>query len=135
VNIAYKLKLRTQGFFIIGYPTETKEDIIKTIKLAKSLPLDRATFGLFQPLPGSDIYNQLKKQGKLEGMDFSKIEYSKPSISPEGINLMELKKLQQRALFEFYFQPKVFFRFLKENLNSSQLKEILNMIEKYIFNK
>ena len=134
VNIACKLKLRTQGFFIIGYPTETKEDIIKTIKLAKSLPLDRATFGLFQPLPGSDIYNKLKHQGKLNDIDFTKIEYSKPSISPDGISLQELKKLQQRALFEFYFQPKVFFKFLKENLAPSQFKEILNMIKKYIFN-
>lgn len=135
VNIAYKLKLRTQGFFIIGYPTETKEDIVKTIKLAKSLPLDRATFGLFQPLPGSDIFNDLKKQGKLKDIDFSKIEYSKPSISPEGISLKELKKLQQRALFEFYFQPKVFFKFVKENLTPSQFKEVINMIKKYIFDK
>ena len=135
VNIAYRLKLRTQGFFIIGYPTETKEDIIKTIKLAKSLPLDRATFGLFQPLPGSDIYNKLKSQGKLKNIDFTKIEYSKPTSSPDGISLKELKKLQQRALFEFYFQPQVFFRFLKENLTPSQFKEILNMVKKYIFNK
>ena len=38
VNFSYKLGFRTQGFFIIGYPTETREDILKTIKLAKSLP-------------------------------------------------------------------------------------------------
>jgi len=135
VNMAYKLKLRTQGFFIIGYPTETKSDIIKTIKLAKSLPLDRATFGLFQPLPGSEIFNQLKKQGKLKDIDFTKIEYSKPSIAPNGITLKELKNLQQRALIEFYFQPKVFFKFLKENLTLSQFKEISNMVKKYLLNK
>lgn len=135
VNLAHKLKMRTQGFFIIGYPTETKKDIIKTIKLAKSLPLDRATFGLFQPLPGSDIHLQLRKQGKLDEIDFTKIEYSKPSIAPEGMSLEKLKKLQQKALVEFYFQPKVFFKFLKENLTPSQLKEILNMVNKYIFNK
>jgi radical SAM superfamily enzyme YgiQ (UPF0313 family) len=135
VNIAYTLKLRTQGFFIIGYPTETKKDIIKTINLAKNLPLDRATFGLFQPLPGSDIFNQLKKQGKLNGINFEKIEYSKPSIALENVSLNELKKLQQRALIEFYLRPKVFFKFLKENLTPSQFKEILNMIKQYILNK
>lgn len=135
VESAYKLKIRTQGFFIIGYPTENREDILKTIKLAKSLPLDRATFGLFQPLPGSDICNDLKKQGKIKETDFAKIEYSKPSIAPDGMTLEELKKLQQKALIEFYLRPKVFFKFIRENLTPSQFKEILNMIKKYIFNK
>ncbi len=135
VNIAHKLKLRTQGFFIIGYPTETKEDILKTIKLAKSLPLNRATFGLFQPLPGSDIYNELKKQGKLKGINLTTTEYSKPSIPTKTLSLNELKRLQQKALIEFYLRPRVFFRFIGENLTPSQFKEILNMIKKYIFNK
>ncbi|MBI5328507.1 MAG: radical SAM protein [Deltaproteobacteria bacterium] len=38
------------GFFIMGFPTETKEEIEQTIKFACSLPLDRIGVSYFQPL-------------------------------------------------------------------------------------
>lgn len=136
VKYAKKLDIRMQGFFIIGYPTESKEDILKTIELAKSLELDRATFGLFQPLAGSEIYSVLKDAGRLNNIDFSKVEYSKPSILPVGIRSFdELKRLQRKALIEFYLRPKIFIRFLFENLSINQLKEVMHMVEKYILNK
>lgn len=137
VSFAHKIGMRTQGFFIIGYPTETKEDILKTIKLAKSLPLDRASISLFQPLFGSEIYEQLKKDNKIpKNYSIENCDYSKPSVLPNGFSsLDEVKKLQRKALIEFYLRPRVFFQFIKENLSISQVREILLMIKKYIFNK
>ena len=136
VNLAHKIGIRMQGFFILGYPTETREDILKTIKLAKELPFERASFSLFQPLVGSEIYNCLKEEGKLKEMDLSKCEYSKPSIVPEGLkDLNELKSLQRKAILEFYLRPKIFTKFVIENLSIDQLKEIGNMFRKYILNK
>ncbi|MBU0962504.1 MAG: B12-binding domain-containing radical SAM protein [Nanoarchaeota archaeon] len=136
VNLAHKIGIRTQGFFIIGYPTETKEDILKTIKFAKELPLDRASFSLFQPLVGSDIYECLEKEGKLKDINLNKCEYSKPSILPEGFNdIKEVKKLQKKAILEFYLRPKVLSKFIIENLTIDQLKEIGSMFKKYILNK
>ncbi len=137
VNFAYKIGLRTQGFFIIGYPTETREDVLKTIKLAKSLPLMRASISLFQPLFGSEIYDKLRKEGKIpEDYSIEKCDYSKPSVLPRGFkNIEEVKSMQQRAMMEFYLRPRVFFSFMRENLSISQIKETLIMIKKYIFNK
>ncbi|MDD5650617.1 MAG: radical SAM protein [Candidatus Nanoarchaeia archaeon] len=136
VKLAHKIGIRTQGFFIIGYPTETREDILKTIKFAKSLPLDRASFSLFQPLVGSEIYNCLKKEGKLKDIDMNKCEYSKPSILPQGFkNIEEVKKLQKKAILEFYLRPKTFSKFVYENLTIDQLKELGVMFKKYILNK
>lgn len=136
VNFAYKIGLRTQGFFIIGYPTETKEDILKTIRLAKELPLMRASISLFQPLFGSEIYETLKKAGKIPaGYSIENCDYSKASILPQGFSSIdEVKKMQQKAMLEFYLRPKIFLRFLKENLSISQISEVLVMIKKYIFN-
>ena len=122
-----------QGFFIVGYPTETREDILKTIQLAKELPLKRASFLLFQPLAGSEIYKQLKEQGKLQGLDLSKTEYSKPSLVPEGLRGMkELIHLHRKAILEFYLRPRILFRFMLENLSIDQLKELWVMIKKYL---
>ncbi len=137
VTFAYNLGFRTQGFFILGYPTETREDILKTIKLAKSLPLMRASISLFQPLFGSKIYEDLKKQGKIpKDYSIENCDYSKASILPIGFkNIEEVKKMQQKAMLEFYLRPRVFFSFIRENLNIDQIREILLMVQKYIFNK
>jgi len=134
ITFAHKIGIRTQGFFIIGYPTETKEDIEKTIKFAKSLPLDRASISLFQPLFGSEIYEDLVKQGKIEkDYNIADCDYSKASILPIGFkNLEEVKKMQRKALIQFYSRPKVFLKFISENLSLSQIKEIFKMIKTYV---
>lgn len=137
IDFSNKIGMRTQGFFIIGYPTETRADILKTIKLAKDLNLKRTAFHLFQPLFGSEIYNKLKKEGKIpKNYSIEQCDYSKASILPKGFkNLDEVKKLQQKAILEFYLRPRIFFSFLRENLSTSQIIEILLMVKKYIFNK
>ncbi|MEK7775796.1 MAG: radical SAM protein [Planctomycetota bacterium] len=133
ITLGNQYGIRMQGFFIIGYPTETREDILKTIQLAKELPLKRASFLLFQPLAGSEIYKQLKEQGKLQGIDLSKTEYSKPSLVPEGLSGMkELIHLHRKAILEFYLRPRILFRFMLENLSIDQLKELWVMIRKYL---
>lgn len=131
-----KYGIRMQGFFIIGYPTETREDIMKTISLSQSLPLSRASFLLFQPLVGSEIYNDLERQGKLDAFDSSKTEFSKSSILPEGIDTVEeLNNLHRKAILGFYLRPKVLFTFIIENMTVSQIKEVWKMIKKYIFKR
>jgi len=137
ITFTHKIGIRTQGFFIIGYPTETKEDILKTINFAKELPLDRASISLFQPLFGSEIYNDLVKQNKIPlNYSIADCDYSKASILPKGFqSLEEVKKLQRKALIEFYIRPKIFFNFMKENLSISQLKEIIQMIKTYVLGK
>lgn len=136
VEFSHKIGLRTQGFFIIGYPTETKQDIEKTIALATSLPLDRASISLFQPLFGSEIYYELEKQGKIpKNYSIEKCDYSKPSLALPGLSLEEIKKLQRKALLAFYLRPRVFFRFFSENLSLSQFKEVLAMIKTYVLGR
>ena len=136
VALGNKYGIRMEGFFILGYPTETRDDILKTIQFSKELPLKRASILLFQPLVGSEIHDTLARQGKLNGIDARKVEYSKPSILPEGIDsLEELKQLQKKAIFEFYLRPTVFFTFLIENLSWDQIKDLWGMVKKYILGK
>ena len=52
-----KHKIQSWGFFILGYPGETAKTIKETLDLALNLPLDWASFSLFSPIPGTEIYN------------------------------------------------------------------------------
>ncbi|GBC68672.1 2-hydroxyethylphosphonate methyltransferase [archaeon HR01] len=52
--------IKAGGFFILGYPGETNETMLKTIKLASSLPLDYFSMTIPYPLPGTRLYEQVR---------------------------------------------------------------------------
>ena len=58
--------LRVQGFFILGYPGETPQDLEMTHDLIKSCNFDFVFLNNFQPLPGTPIYDHLVSTGEIE---------------------------------------------------------------------
>jgi radical SAM superfamily enzyme YgiQ (UPF0313 family) len=62
---ANKAGISTVGFFMIGNPTETREEIKQTIKLAKELNADYIKANILIPYPGSKLYESMVKEGRL----------------------------------------------------------------------
>ena len=61
------------GFFIMGYPGETREDILATLAFMKDLGPSFAEINIFNPLPGTRIWNELEGQGLVDSdLDFSR---------------------------------------------------------------
>jgi anaerobic magnesium-protoporphyrin IX monomethyl ester cyclase len=60
VNIAKKAGLSVGGFFILGYPEETDNTILQTLRFAHSLPLDYLSFTFPYPFPGTGLYEKVK---------------------------------------------------------------------------
>lgn len=50
------------AFFILGYPGETNETILDTIKFASSLPLDYLSFTFPYPIPGTPLHDRVKEK-------------------------------------------------------------------------
>jgi len=69
VNEIRKAGLRVSGFFIIGYPDETIEDVKETVNLIRKCKFDFFFLNNFQPLPGTPIYDELVESGEIrEGL-------------------------------------------------------------------
>jgi radical SAM superfamily enzyme YgiQ (UPF0313 family) len=122
--------IRMTGFFILGYPAEEREDILKTIKLAKELPLKRAQFTIWIPVPGSEMTETLKREGKLKIDNMSSVVLNQINYVPENITEEELQKLLRRAFFEFYFRPKIMIGLLSEIQSLEHLKNILLRVKR-----
>lgn len=120
-----KMGLESNGFFIIGYPTETKTDILKTIKLAKQVPIKRAQFSLFKAYPGTDITNKLLNEGKINKINYDSFMYYKVDYVPEGLTEKELKNLQRKAFLQFYLRPKILWSLISEINSLEHFKFIL----------
>lgn len=129
-----KSGLYVNGFFILGYPGETREEILQTIKFAKSLGLRRAAFYNFLPLPRTRAYEDLVRSGEIreEDIDWAHIFQADVPYSPKGISRKELKRLQRRAHLEFYLRPRVLWGLLSEIRSFEQLKFIMRRAIAYL---
>jgi radical SAM superfamily enzyme YgiQ (UPF0313 family) len=58
VNRLKKINIKTCGFFIIGYPGETEEDIKMTFDYANHLDLDQRNIYVATPYPGTHLYKE-----------------------------------------------------------------------------
>jgi len=134
VRMVNEAGMTINGFFILGYPGETKGEILKTIKFAKSLNLARAAFYNFLPLPRTEAYEKLLEDGELEkgDIDWAHIFQADVPYSPMTLTKEELKNLQRRAHLEFYFRPIILWRLLKEVRTFQQFKYILKRAKAYL---
>jgi anaerobic magnesium-protoporphyrin IX monomethyl ester cyclase len=57
--------LKVHGFFIVGYPGETPEDLKLTRKLLRDCGFNFFFLNNFQPLPGTPIYDELVAEGEI----------------------------------------------------------------------
>ena len=65
VTLAKKYGFRVSGAFIIGLPTETKEERMQAFLLAKSLNIDNVRFNNATPYPGTKLYDMVLKENRL----------------------------------------------------------------------
>lgn len=115
IDLCSQVGIKTTGFFIVGYPIETREDILKTLKFAKKIRIDRAEFANFLPLPGTEAYDYLVTNNQLENKNWENFLPNRYVVySPPGVSFKELRKLQQKAFFEFYLRPRIIFGILRE---------------------
>ncbi|MCX6731762.1 MAG: radical SAM protein [Candidatus Parcubacteria bacterium] len=136
INLIRECGLDVSGFFIIGYPTETKDDIMETIDFARSLDLKRAGFSLFKPFPGTEITRNLIEKGELKEIsdeDWTRFVLADAVYAPIGFTREEMKKLRRKALLRFYLRPKIVIKFIKEIRNLTHLKLIMKRIYNWLF--
>lgn len=125
IRLAQKYGFIISATFILGLPTETKEERRAAYKLAKELDLDYARFNNATPYPGTELYKIAKQEGRLNpGKDWkymnavltlvdspfkpSPLAYV-PSTTTEG----ELRKDILRSNLLFSLQPKSVMRYIK----------------------
>ena len=116
VKIMKKVGIETSAFFIIGFPTETRQQIMNTINYAKSLDLDRCYLLIYAPLPGTPLAQLAIERGKISSdFDFENANnYFLPKLHLSEVEPEELIRVHRRAFWEInlaflYRHPAKFF--------------------------
>lgn len=132
VGWARKAGFNIRAYFVIGTPGETLGSINNTIEFAKSLDLDEANFYAFVPLPGTEIYENLVKEGSLrhEKYEHYNVMINSPDAEipyvPDGLTEEQLKERISYAHKRFYFRPQYIIRQLVRTRKSGDIKRYLD---------
>ncbi len=116
VERASKLGINVAAYMMLGLPGEKKEDVELSIKYMMKLAkvgLDEVAFGVFVPLPGSALFTQLQKEGKLpdtwEGYasatDMSKVKSWSEYMPDEEVLKLRNKGYMMFHLTKFIYHP------------------------------
>ncbi len=99
-----ELGIGTNAYYVIGNPTETREEIEQTIKLALELNSDSIQVHFYTPYPGSKAWEQFKD--KLADTDPKQLyHYARPMLSFAAVSTDELVKLRSRFYKKYLFRP------------------------------
>lgn len=106
--------LRSKASFIIGFPGETEREVLDTVKLATSLPLTFPFVQFFNPLPGTDIYDEAMRKGKQLGKERSSYLARLRGIDyvPDILSSEFLLSTYEKAHRQMYWHPKRVMRYL-----------------------
>lgn len=130
IKIAQKVGITTLASYVIGYIGETEESIRDTVRFAKRLNTDVATFFVAIPLPGTALSKEAQEKGYLRP-DATWLDYA-PFAETESVLLTpefpkgRLRELQEQILKEYYIRPSYI---LKRILRLRHWYEIENLIE------
>ena len=138
VNLTKKVGIDIRASFILGLPTETREESLRTIKFARELGIDQVRFALATPFPGTKLWEIAQTQGALDTSDWQRFSlmagYSKglPCYVPEGRDPKELAKLQRRANLMFFLTPRVIGVYLRRMTDFRSFLDISSGALKFI---
>jgi anaerobic magnesium-protoporphyrin IX monomethyl ester cyclase len=94
----------TRGFFMLGFPTETEEEVNQTIEFAKSSSLCGATFFTVVYFPGTKLFKLAQTLGYFNDAPYSvQRDYVNVGEGPYDFSIETLTKLKMRAVKEFAF--------------------------------
>lgn len=118
ISLTKKHGIGALGSFIIGYPTETREEMLTTARFARSLGLDCIYMALAMPYPGTAMYEYCKEHdlflGEPSDEAFGAVRI--PMVKLDGMTAQEITDLFGKVHRIIKFSPAYMYNKLKMRL-------------------
>ncbi|MBI4581049.1 MAG: cobalamin B12-binding domain-containing protein [Planctomycetes bacterium] len=97
VRKAKDLDIEIRGFFMIGFPGETLDEVMRTVEYARNLDLAVSAFALVTPLPGTQLYNECVAADMIDEatVDFEDYSFGAFELQLSKVSVAELKAIRK----------------------------------------
>ena len=106
----------TNGFVMLGFPTETAEEIEETIRVASESKLHIASFFRVTPFPGTSLHEYVSTNSpeKLVDLRYINMEYWCARVNLSTITDDAFEELLGKANRDFYLRSERIYRILRD---------------------
>nr|MCR5207680.1 radical SAM protein [Eubacterium sp.] len=105
VRLAKEAGLPVFGFFMIGFPWETEEDIKQTLDFALSLGISYAEIHIAMPFYGTGLYDYCAEYGTLKDSPYGFDVVNPNTVGTAHVSMKRINQLKRSFLLKFYFRP------------------------------
>ena len=125
IEIAHSLKIHPHGFFMIGFPEETLEDMKMTVEFMVSSKLHSSALFVVMPFEGTELGEIAKEMGQVPVSDFSMSYHTEEFVNLTNVPSKEVNRLRRQALMKFYLNPIRLFVFVRDFPKKSELGKLV----------
>lgn len=90
VNLLHKYGIGVEAGFMFGFDNDDKTVFYDTLKFLKETKIESFLAMYLTPIPGTKMYNEYKREGKLLTIDYSLYDFRHVVINPEKMTPNEL---------------------------------------------
>ena len=124
-----KRRILTHAFFLVGFPTETEEEVQATIDFSKEIEAHTASFFIVNPFKGTELAEMVEAAGKEATGDYLVKGYFDPTVADLGISEVPAERLREmvgQATRDFYLKhPDRIYRIFRDLPTKSQIPFLL----------
>ncbi len=102
-----KHQIHIHGMFVFGSDADDLQTIFDTVTFARKTRVDSVQFLILTPLPGTPVFNNLTKEGRIFNHDWSYYDGHNIVYEPTLMTAYELQVETFRAMNKFYSYPSV----------------------------
>jgi len=98
------------GAFVFGFDQDDRTVFDRTLEFVLSLDLDCMTPAIFTPLPGTPVYEEIEREGRIADRDWAHYDYHHVVFRPRRMSEDELMEGFLRMMNDFYSFGSIFKR-------------------------
>lgn len=111
VRLCRQKDIFVDGYFIIGFPWDSRETIRDTLKFALELDLNAADFYIAYPFPGTELFEIMLPYKVFDPLRLSDTQpYAGVAVRTLTLDKAELLKWKNKMFRDFYFRPSFLLR-------------------------
>lgn len=102
IDNIHKYGIAVNGCFVMGFDSDTEEELTALPERVEKLGLDMCRFAILTPYPGTPLFKNLKKQGRILTEDWSQYTQNNAVFKPANFTPERLEELYRQVWRKAY---------------------------------
>ncbi len=134
IHWANRYNIEVSGFFMIGFPGETLEEVRKTVDFAVNAPLDTIFVSVVAPFKGTKLRTDMMsgRFGEMDSDGKAALQQLFPIVHNRQLSGAVLSRIQRETYWRFYTKPRSLMNLGKKLTNGRNVKKIVRAVKRRI---